>query len=76
MISFSYDEPTVVNTEVTVTFTNTENNQTYDMDLMPVWIDPDPLTDGDEFFDRVATDSKFEVISITYDVLQNLNNEE
>jgi len=74
MITFTYTEPTEPNTEVEVTFTNTENNRTYTVSLMPVWFDPDPLIEGDEIFSKQATDSKFATISINYDILQHLNN--
>jgi hypothetical protein len=72
MITFTYDNPTEANIEVEVTFTNTETSKSCTANLMPVWFDPDPLVDGDEYFSQEATDSKFAAISITYDILQQL----
>lgn len=72
MITFSYANPSEPNTEVVVTFTNTENSATTTRNVMPVWFDPDPLVEGDEYFHEEATNSKFEALSITYDVLQDL----
>jgi len=72
MITFTYEAPTVANTEVAVTFTDTEANTSYTTNLMPVWFDPDPLVDGDEVFVKEATDSKFAAIGITYEILQRL----